>query len=130
MLLKMTDSETNGTSVVTLDGRIVLGEESKSLREKLKGLIAEGKKHIVLNMDNITYIDSTGLGTLVAAQVSATTQGASLKLCNLGRKFQELLQLTKLVTVFEVCNTEAAAVASFSTKGNPRTTGSQSGLRQ
>ena len=114
MALKMTDSEVDGTSVVTLDGRIVLGEESKSLREKLKGLIAEGKKQIVLNMDNITYIDSTGLGTLVASQVSAKTQGASLKLCNLGRKFQELLQLTRLVTVFEVCKTEAAAVASFS----------------
>jgi len=112
--LKMTNSEVDGTSVVALDGRIVLGEESKSLREKLKGLIAEGKKQIVLNMDNVTYIDSTGLGTLVAAHVSAKTQGASLKLCNLGRRFQELLQLTKLLTVFEVCNTEAAAVASFS----------------
>ena len=112
--MKMINREVDGTSVVTLDGRIVLGEESKSLREKLKGLIAEGKKQIVLNMDNITYIDSTGLGTLVAAHVSAKTQGASLKLCNLGSKFQELLQLTKLLTVFEVCNTEAAAVASFS----------------
>jgi anti-sigma B factor antagonist len=112
--LKITNSETNGTSVVTLDGRIVLGEDSKSLRENLKGLIAEGKKQIVLNMEDITYIDSTGLGTLVAAQVSAKTQGASLKLCNLGRKFQELLQITKLVTVFQVFTTEAAAVASFS----------------
>ena len=114
MSLKMTSREVDGTSIVTLDGRIVLGEESKSLREKLKGLIAGGKKQIVLNMDNITYIDSTGLGTLVAAHVSAKTQGASLKLCNLGSKFQELLQITKLLTVFEVCDTEAAAVASFS----------------
>ena len=114
MKLKITSSDVDGASVVGLDGRIVLGEESKSLREKLKGLIAEGNKQIVLNMDNITYIDSTGLGTLVAAQVSAKTQGASLKLCNLGRRFQELLQLTKLLTVFEVCSTEAAAVASFS----------------
>jgi len=110
----MTDREVDGTFVVTLDGRIVLGDESKSLREKLKGLIADGKKQIVLNMDNITHIDSTGLGTLVAAHVSAKTQGASLKLCNLGGRFQELLQLTKLLTVFEVCNTEAAAVASVS----------------
>jgi anti-sigma B factor antagonist len=114
MALKITNSETNGTSVVALDGRIVFGQESKSLRENLKGLVAEGKKRIVLNMDNITYIDSTGLGALVAAQLSAKTQGASFKLCNLGRRFQELLQLTKLVTVFEVCNTEASAVASFS----------------
>jgi anti-sigma B factor antagonist len=114
MALKMTNSESGDTSVVTLDGRILLGEESQALRERLRSLIAQGKKQIVLNMDNITYIDSTGLGILVAAHVSATSQGASIKLSNLGRKFQELLQLTKLVTVFEVCDTEAAAVASFS----------------
>jgi anti-sigma B factor antagonist len=98
---------------VTLDGRIVLGEESHALREKLKGLIAQGKKQIVLNMDHVAYIDSAGLGMLVAAHVSAKNQGASLKLSNLGARFQEILQITKLVTVFEVCKTEAAAVASF-----------------
>src|ERR1700757_4996951 len=99
MALKIVTSEIDGTSVVTLDGRIVIGEESKSLRESLKRLIAEGKKQIVLNMESITYIDSTGLGTLVASQVSAKTQGASLKLCNLGRRFQELLKLTKLAAI-------------------------------
>jgi anti-sigma B factor antagonist len=112
--LKMTNREVNGVSVVALDGRIVLGEESNALREKLKSLIAEGKKQIVLNMDNIKYIDSSGLGILVAAHCSAKTKGASLRLCHLGSKFQEVLQITKLVTVFEVCDTEAAAVASFS----------------
>jgi anti-sigma B factor antagonist len=112
--LKMTNREVNGVSVVALDGRIVLGEESTALRQKLKSLIAEGKKKIVLNMDNIKYIDSAGLGILVAAHVSAKTQGASLHLCHLGSKFQEVLQITKLLTVFEVCDTEAAAVASFS----------------
>ena len=114
MAMKMTDREVDGAFVLALDGRIVLGEESQALRVKLKSLIAEGKKKIVLNVDNIRYIDSAGLGILVAAHVSAKTQGASLKLCNLGGRFQELLQLTKLLTVFEVCNTEAAAVASFS----------------
>ena len=114
MALKMTNREVNGVSVVALDGRIVLGEESNALREKLKSLIAEGKKQIVLNMDNIKYIDSAGLGILVAAHCSAKTQGASLCLCHLGSKFQEVLQITKLLTVFEVCDTEAAAVASFS----------------
>jgi len=114
MALKMTNSEVDGTSVVTLDGRIVLGEESQALREKLKSLIAEGKKNIILNMSHVEYIDSTGLGILVALHVSAKTQGATLKLSNLGRRFNDLLQLTKLVTVFEVCNTEAVAVASFS----------------
>ena len=114
MALKMTNREVNGVSVVELDGRIVLGEESNALREKLKSLIAEGKKKIVLNMDNIKYIDSSGLGTLVAAHCSAKAQGTSLRLCHLGSKFQEVLQITKLLTVFEVCDTEAAAVASFS----------------
>ncbi len=67
MALKMTNREVDGVSVVALDGRIVLGEESNALREKVKGLIAAGKRKIVLNMDNITFIDSAGLGTLVAA---------------------------------------------------------------
>jgi anti-sigma B factor antagonist len=114
MALKMMNSEVDGACVVTLDGRIVLGEESQALRQKLKSLIAEGNKEILLNMDNIKYIDSAGLGILVAAHVNAKLQGASLILSNLGTKFQEILQITKLVTVFQVFNTEAAAVASFS----------------
>lgn len=113
--MKMTNSEVDGVSVVTLDGRIVLGEESNSLREKLKSMLAEGKKKIVLNMVNIKYIDSSGLGTLVAAHVSAKTQGASVRLCNLGKKFHEVMQITKLLTIFDVYDTEAAAVSSFQT---------------
>jgi anti-sigma B factor antagonist len=112
--LKMTNREVDGVSVVALDGRIVRGEESNALREKVKGLLAEGKKKIVLNMDNITFIDSAGLGTLVAAHHSAKGQGASLRLCHLGSKFQEVLQITKLLTVFDVYDTEAQAVSSFS----------------
>jgi anti-sigma B factor antagonist len=112
--LKLTNREVDGVSVVALDGRIVLGEESNSLRERVKSLIAGGKKKIVLNMDNVTFIDSAGLGTLVAAHHSARSQGAGLRLCHLGSKFQEVLQITKLLTVFEVYNTEAEAVASFS----------------
>ena len=111
--IKMTNSEVDGVSVVTLDGRIVLGEESNSLREKLKSMLADGKKKIVLNMVNIKYIDSSGLGTLVAAHVSAKTQGASVRLCNLGKKFHEVMQITKLLTIFDVYDTEAAAVSSF-----------------
>jgi len=109
----MTNREVDGVSVVALDGRIVLGEESNALREKVKSLIAEGKKKVVLNMANITFIDSAGLGTLVAAHHSAKSQGAALKLAHLGAKFQEVLQITKLLTVFDVYNTEAEAVASF-----------------
>src|SRR5467141_3105079 len=110
----MTNREVNGVSVVALEGRIVLGEESNALREKVKSLLAGGKKNIVLNMNNVTFIDSAGLGTLVTAHHGAKLQGASLKLCHLGRQVQELLQITKLLTLFDVYDTEAAAVGSFS----------------
>jgi anti-sigma B factor antagonist len=110
----MTDREVDGASVVALDGRIVMGAEGRALHEKLENLISGGKKKIVLNMDHIEYVDSSGLGTLVSAHLSAKNHGASLKLSNLGRKFLEVLQLTRLATVFEVCDTEASAVASFS----------------
>lgn len=113
MLVKMTTSEIDGVSVVALDGRIQLGEESNALREKLKSLLAAGKKKIVLNMANVEYIDSAGLGALVAAHVTAKTQGASVRLCNLGQKFHDILQLTRLLTVFDVYDTQAAAVSSF-----------------
>ena len=123
MTVRMTNSEVDGVSVVALDGQIVLGEESNSLREKLKSLIAQGKKKIVLNMANIKYIDSAGVGTLVAAHISATTQGASVRLCHLGRKFHEVLQITKLLTVFDVYDTEVAAVSSFDEEVQVRTAG-------
>jgi anti-sigma B factor antagonist len=115
MSLKMTNSEVDGVSLVALNGRIVLGEESTALREKLRSLIAGGKKKIVLNMAEIDYIDSSGLGALVAAHLSAQNSGASIRLCNLGKKFHEVMQLTKLLTIFDVYDTEAAAVGSFPT---------------
>jgi len=114
MSLKITSSEVEGVSLVALNGRIVLGEESTALREKLKSLNAAGKQKIVLNMAEIDYIDSSGLGALVAAHLSAKTAGASICLCNLGKKFHDVMQLTKLITIFDVYDTEAAAVASFS----------------
>jgi anti-sigma B factor antagonist len=113
MSVKVTIQEVDGVSVVGLNGRIVLGEESGALREAVKSLIAAGKKKIVLNMSNVTYIDSAGLGILVAAFVSAKTQGTSIRLCALGHKFREVLQITKLLTIFEVFDTPAAAVESF-----------------
>jgi anti-sigma B factor antagonist len=111
--LKFSSREVDGVAVLAMDGRIVLGEESNALREKVKALVAEGKKKIVLNMENVTFIDSAGLGTLVASHHSAKSQGTALKLCNLGAKFQEVLQITKLLTVFDVYNTESEAIASF-----------------
>jgi anti-sigma B factor antagonist len=113
MSLKIASSEVEGVTLVTLNGRIVLGEESNALREKLKSLIANGKKKIVLNMAEIDYIDSSGLGALVAAHLSAKNSNASVRLCQLGKKFHEVMQLTKLLTIFDVYETEAAAVSSF-----------------
>jgi anti-sigma B factor antagonist len=115
MALKITSGEVNGVAVVWLDGRIVLGEETGALRETVKSLIDQGKKKVVLNMNNVTLIDSSGLGALVFAYSTAKSGGASLRLCHLGSKFNELLQITRLVTIFDISNTQADALRSFST---------------
>jgi anti-sigma B factor antagonist len=112
MKLDISTKQMGDVSVVALKGRILLGEESNSLRERIKSLICGGKK-IVLNMANVTYIDSTGLGILVSAHVSAQKQGTALHLSDLGNKFHDLLQLTRLLTVFNVYSTEADAISSF-----------------
>jgi len=114
MALNITSGEVNGVAVVWLDGRIVLGEETIELRERVKGLLGEGKKKLVLDLKKVTFIDSSGLGALVAAHSSAKSSGATLRLCNLGSGANELLQLTRLVTLFDVSNSEADAVSSFS----------------
>lgn len=113
MALRMAERDVNGVTVVDIDGRIVLGEESNSFREKIKSLLAAGKKKIVLNLANVVYIDSAGLGTLVATFHSASSQGATLKMANLGTKFKEVLQVTKLMTVFDTYDSETAAIQSF-----------------
>jgi len=118
MALKITNREIDGVAVLTLEGRIVLGEETSALREKVKSLLGEGKKNIVLNLNNVTLIDSSGLGALVTAYSSAKSGGASLRLSNLGSRFNELLQITKLYTVFEVSETEADAVRAMAKKAS------------
>jgi len=113
MALKITNREVDGVAVLALDGRIVLGEETLSLREKVKGLLAAGKKKLVLDLKNVTMIDSSGLGALVAVYTSAKSAEATLRLCNLGSRSNELLQITKLYTVFEVSDTEADALRAM-----------------
>ena len=105
--------EVAGVSVVGLTGRIILGEESFALREAVQNLMAAGKKKVVLNMSDVTYIDSAGLGILVASYVSAKKQGAVIRLCSLGSKFREVLQLTRLFTIFDVYDSVTEAVESF-----------------
>jgi anti-sigma B factor antagonist len=116
--LKITNQEIDGVAVLTLDGRIVLGEETNALREKVKGLLGEGKKNILLNLGKVTLVDSSGLGALVAAYSSAKSGGASLRLCNLGSRSNELLQITKLYTVFEVSETEADALRAMAKRAS------------
>jgi len=111
--LRMTDRDVSGVNVLAVGGRIVLGEQSNSLREKVKSLLEAGKKKIVLDLANVTYIDSAGLGTLVATLHSARSQGATLKLTNLGSTVKEVLQVTKLITVFDTYDSESTAIQSF-----------------
>ena len=113
MALNIVEKEVKGVTVVELTGRVTLGEESNQLRTALKGLLGQGKTRLVLDLAEVTYIDSAGLGTLVAGYTSAQNQGANLKLANLTKRFREQLNITKLVTVFDVYDTVEAAVKSF-----------------
>ena len=113
MTNNITTKDVDGVSVVSFNGRIVLGPESPALRERVKSLLVEDRKKIVLNMSSVNYIDSSGLGMLVALHVSARGQGAEVHLSNLGEKFHDVLQLTRLLTVFSVYDTEAEAIRAF-----------------
>jgi len=99
--------------VVDLSGQIKLGEGSSVLRDTVKDLLAKGHRKILLNLGEITYIDSGGIGELISAFTSTRNQGGELKLLNLTRKVNDLLQITKLYTVFDVRDDEADALAAF-----------------
>jgi len=113
MALQIIEKETSGVTVLALSGRITLGDESNQLRTKIKDILGQGVKRLVLDLGNVSYIDSAGLGTLVAGYTSAQSQGASMKLANLTKRFREQLNITKLVTVFEVYDSVEGAVKSF-----------------
>src|SRR5438094_7075076 len=114
--MKMTGSTrlVGGVTIVDLSGRIVLGEGSAGLRDLLRKLVSEGIKKILLNLRNVDYIDSSGLGELVSAFTSMRSQGGELKLLNLTKRVRALLQITKLLTVFDITDDEATSVKSFS----------------
>jgi len=99
--------------LLDVSGKITLGDGSVVVREAVKKLVADGTKKIVLNLGDVTYIDSSGIGELVSAFTSVSNTGGNLKLLNLTKRVQDLLQITKLYTVFEVFNDEPSAVASF-----------------
>jgi len=105
--------QVGGVTIADISGRIVLGEESAALRELVGDLLSKGHKKILLNLGNVTYIDSTGLGSLVSAFTSVRKQGGELKLLNLTNKVEDVMQITKLYTVFDVMDDEAVGVKSF-----------------
>ncbi|MFN0102038.1 MAG: STAS domain-containing protein [Bryobacteraceae bacterium] len=105
--------QTGDVSLVDVGGKITLGDGSVAVRDAVKKLVADGTRKIVLNLGDVTYIDSSGIGELVSAFTTVSNSGGNLKLLNLTKRVQDLLQITKLYTVFEVFNDEATAVASF-----------------
>ena len=113
MSMKATTRQVDSVNVVDLSGRITLGEGCSQLRELIRDLLAKGHKNILLNLGEVTYIDSSGIGELVSGFTAVSNQGGHLKLLNLTKKVQDLLQITKLLTVFDVHDDEAKAVASF-----------------
>jgi anti-sigma B factor antagonist len=102
-----------GVTVVEISGRIELGEASAAIRELVRDLLAKGRRKILLNLADVEYIDSSGLGSLVSSFTSAQKEGGELKLVYLTKKVADLLQMTKLYTVFDVADDEAAGIKSF-----------------
>lgn len=113
MSMKTSTRKVDGVTIVDLSGRITLGEGSAVLRDLVRGLIDKGDRKILLNLGDVTYIDSSGIGELVSAFTTVRNQGGELKLLNLTKKVHDLLQITKLYTVFDVKDDEASAISSF-----------------
>jgi anti-sigma B factor antagonist len=112
--MKMAVHEKSGVSVVDISGKLTLGESTSALRNKMHELAESGSGRILLNMADVTYIDSSGIGELVAAHTTVANAGGDIKLLNLAERVHDLLKITKLYTVFEVFEDEASAVGSFS----------------
>jgi len=112
MQLKLASGTKDGVLIIDCSGRIVFGDESSLLRETVKKAVTENNR-IVLNLGEVSYIDSGGLGTLVALRTTAQNAGGTIKLTNLTKRVGDLLQVTKLLTVFDVYNSEAEAIDSF-----------------
>ena len=113
MTMKSSSRQIDGITVLDLSGRITLGEGSVILRDTIRDLIGRGQKKILLNLGDVSYIDSSGIGELVSAFTTVRNQGGELKLLNLTKKVHDLLQITKLYTVFDIKDDEANAIKSF-----------------
>ena len=113
MSVKVNTRQAGDVTVVDVSGRVTLGEGSSAIREALRDLTTKGQKKILLNLTEVSYIDSTGIGELVAGYTTAADAGGTVKLLGLTKRVKDLLQITKLYTVFDVHDDEASAVRSF-----------------
>ena len=113
MTMKASTRQVDGVTIVDLSGRITLGEGSVVLRDTIRENVGQGHKKILLNLGDVTYIDSSGIGELVSAFTTVRNQGGELKLLNLTKKVHDLLQITKLYTVFDIKDDEATAIKAF-----------------
>ena len=113
MSVKLNTRQVGDVSVVDVAGRITLGEGSSALRDLMRDMVSKGQKHILLNLGEVSYIDSSGIGELVSGFTTVTNSGGQLKLLGLNKRVKDLLQITKLYTVFDVHEDEAGAVRSF-----------------
>jgi len=112
--MEIAERTVSDVTVLDLKGKMTLGEGDELLKDKINSLLANGKKKLVLNLEGVPYIDSAGLGEIVRTYTTVSRQGGSLKLLNLTKRIEDLLSITKLLTVFETFDTEAEAVNSFS----------------
>ena len=113
MPLTINTREVGHVTILDVHGRIVLGDEIHTLRDAVRGLVAEGKKRIILNLANVDYLDSSGVGELVGSFTTVRNAGGELKLMNLTQKVHDVLHVTKLYTVFDIKDDEFHAVKSF-----------------
>ena len=113
MTMKLSTRQVDGVTIVDCSGRITLGEGSVMMRDTVRDLLAKGNKKIVLNLGEVNYIDSSGIGELVSAFTSVKNAGGDLKLLNLTKKVHDLLQITKLYTVFDIWDSETSAISAF-----------------
>lgn len=111
--LKINERQSGNVTVLDMEGRITIGEGSVTLRNEIRRLVGEGKKNLVLNLGGVGYLDSSGIGELVSSFTAVGKEGGTLKLLNLTQKIQDLLAITKLLTVFDTFENEADAVGSF-----------------
>ena len=113
MSVKLTTRQVGDVTVVDVAGRITLGEGSATLRDAMRDMVSKNQKKILLNLGEVSYIDSSGIGELVSGFTTVTNSGGALKLLNLNKRVKDLLQITKLYTVFDVHEDEASAIRSF-----------------